>query len=73
MTTRTERMLQITQADLAADIETLLKKFAIFEILHPQIWKRINENLYSQTDLNVCDLINLLETFSEITGENYEL
>jgi hypothetical protein len=68
MLTRTEIMLQTAQAELAADAENLLEKFATFENSYPQIWESINQILYAQTDMNLADLINLLQIFSEITG-----
>jgi len=68
MTTRTELMLSSAQAELAADTENLLEKFATFEIRYPQIWESVSQILYAQTDMNLNDLINLLQVFSEITG-----
>ena len=67
MPTRTELMLSSAQAELVADAENLLEKFATFENRYPKIWANISETLYSKTDMNLSDLINLLQVFSEIT------
>lgn len=67
MPTRSELMLSTAQAELAADAEKLLEKLATFEIQYPQIWAIISQNLYSQSDMNLGDLVQLLQIFSEIT------
>lgn len=68
MLTRAEIMLQSAQSELSTDTQNLLEKFAAFENRYPKIWANIEETLYSKTDLNFADLINLLQAFSEITS-----
>lgn len=68
MLTRAEIMLQSAQSELSTDTQNLLEKLATFENRYPKIWVNISETVYSKTDLNLSDLINLLQAFSQITA-----
>lgn len=66
MLTRDETMERTAQGEMKYAAEIFLEKLATFENSYPKIFKNLNEVLYSQADLNIGDLINLLQIFSEI-------
>lgn len=68
MLTRDEMMLNNAKSELSSNAENFLEKLATFEIRYPKIWANISESLYAQTDMNLGDLINTLQIFSEITN-----
>ncbi len=68
MLTRTELMLQGAKSELGTDAEALLEKIAIFEKRFPGAYESLREKLSEKIDFDLDDLINLLQTFSEITG-----
>lgn len=58
----------VTHTELAIDAKKFLEQLAAFENNCPRMWGNLSEMLYSKTDLNITDLVNLLEAFSEILG-----
>ncbi len=55
-----------TKTDLSTTAEDLLEKLASLEISYPTIWEKLNESIYSETDLNLGDAINVLQVLTEI-------
>jgi DNA-binding ferritin-like protein (Dps family) len=53
-------------SELQRTSEIFAEMLEKFEKNYPQAWKEINQNLYTQADLNIADLMHLLQIFSEI-------
>ena len=66
MITRSEMMESSAQSELRRYAENFLEKLTNFQQMYPKQWQEINQNLYAEADLNIADLINLLQVFSEI-------
>ncbi|MBW4607210.1 MAG: hypothetical protein KME22_08290 [Hassallia sp. WJT32-NPBG1] len=63
---QSEVLLQTAQAELSEDVQKLLEKLASFEVRYPNIWKNLNETVYSKADMNVDDAVNILQALTEI-------
>jgi len=56
----------ITNAQINADISSLVEKFERLENEDPERWIVLSQDLYTIIDLNLHDLVNLLQTFTEL-------
>ena len=65
-TTRTDLMIQSAKSSLVDNAQFFLTDLQAFQARYPQISANINETLYSKVDMNLEDLVNLIQTFSEI-------
>jgi hypothetical protein len=65
--TRHELMQASTLSELERTAEIFAGMLEKFEKNYPQKWQDINEQMYSITDMNIADLANLLQVFTEIS------
>ncbi len=65
-TTRSQMMQDSALSELDRTAEIFAVMLEKFEKTYPDKWQEMNEQLYSITEMNIADLANLLQVFSEI-------